>query len=170
MNPALRDGLVFQLGWLCCVAGGNRGALLAAVILVPLQVTWPGRRSTSEWRMILLCATIGLAMDLGWQLLGVLTFKGQLVWTTPGWLVVLWLMFAGTLFRSLAFLQDRLLLAAALGALSGPLSYIAGMRLGAAETTHPDSIVALAMAPAWAVLLPLLARLARGSNAEGVSS
>jgi hypothetical protein len=62
------------------------------------------------------------------------------------------------------------LLAAALGALSGPLSYIAGMRLGAAETTHPDSIVALAMAPAWAVLLPLLARLARGSNAEGVSS
>ena len=120
--------------------------------------------------MILLCAAIGLAMDLGWQLLGVLTFKGQLVWTTPGWLVVLWLMFAGTLFRSLAFLQDRLLLAAALGALSGPLSYIAGMRLGAAETTHPDSIVALAMAPAWAVLLPLLARLARGSNAEGVSS
>lgn len=170
MSPALRDGIVFQLGWLCCVAGGNRGALLAAVVLVPLQATWPGRRSISEWRMLLLFAVIGLAMDLGWQLMGVLAFKGQLLLGTPGWLVVLWLMFAGTLFRSLAFLQNNLVLAAVLGALSGPLSYMAGISLGAAETTHPDSVVALAMAPAWAALLPLMAYLARARSAGGASS
>lgn len=170
MSPALRDGLVFQLGWFCCVAGGNRGALFAAVVLVPLQATWPGQRSISEWRMLLLFAAVGLAMDLGWQALGVLAFKGQLLWSTPGWLVVLWLMFAGTLFRSLAFLQDRLVLAAVLGALSGPLSYMAGIRLGAAQSGHPDSVIALAMAPAWAILLPLFACLARGRKTAGTSS
>ena len=47
---------------------------------------------------------------------------------------------------------------------------VIGISLGAAETTHPDSVVALAMAPAWAALLPLMAYLARARSAGGASS
>jgi hypothetical protein len=100
-------------------------------------------------------------MDTGWQAIGLLSFTGQLVLGIPLWLVVLWLLFSGTLFHSLAFLQQRLLLAAILGAAAGPLSYLAGMRLGAATSTHDAWTVALAMAPAWALLLPALAYAAR---------
>lgn len=161
MTPAVKDYLVFQCGWIACVAFGNAGALIALLVLLPLQARWPARRAAPEWAWIAGIAGLGLAMDLGWQYFGLLRFEGQLVLGMPLWLVVLWTMFAGTMFHSLAFLQRRLLLAAALGAITGPLSYLAGMRLGAASSTHDAMTIALAMAPAWALLLPLSARMAR---------
>ena len=170
MSPALRDMIVFQCGWLACVLGGNTGAALAALVLLPLQALWPGRRQSREWTLVLLFASVGVAMDLGWQALGVLRFDQQIALGIPLWLVVLWLLFSGTLFRSLAFLQQRLLLASVLGAASGPLSYIAGLRFGAATSSHDTASIVLAMAPAWAVLLPLLAFLARAPAARSESA
>jgi len=164
MSPAVRDYLVFQCGWAACVAFGNRGALLALLVFVPLQALWPARRRTREWLLVCGFSIAGIAMDAGCQAIGLLSFTGQLVLGIPLWLVVLWLLFSGTLFHSLAFLQQRLLLAAIVGATAGPLSYLAGMRLGAATTTHDAWTVALAMAPAWALLLPALAYAARPPN------
>lgn len=161
LPATLRDALVFQVAWFACVAGGNPGALAAALTLLPLQATWPGRRGGREWALVGLCSALGLAMDLGWQAAGLLDFTGDLIGPLPPWLLLLWLFFSGTLLRSLAFLQDRLLLAAVLGAVAGPFSYWVGMRLGAAQSVHPPWQVALAMAPAWAMLLPLLAWLCR---------
>lgn len=161
MTPAVRDYLVFQCGWVACVAFGNAGALLALAVCVPLQAMWPGRRTAREWLLVAGFSAAGIVMDLVWQAIGLLRFEGQLVLGIPLWLVVLWVLFAGTLFHSLAFLQQRLWLAAVLGALAGPLSYIAGIRMGAATSAHDALHIALAMAPAWALLLPVFARIAR---------
>jgi len=161
MSPALRDYIVFQLGWTACVAFGNTGAMFALLVCLPLQALWPGRRTKREWGLVLAFSVAGLAMDLGWQALELLDFTGQLAFGVPLWLVVLWLLFNGTLFHSLAFLQQRLALAAVLGAIAGPLSYLAGMRLGAATSDRETWLVLSAMAPAWALLLPALAYLAR---------
>ncbi len=169
MSPALRDYIVFQVGWTACVAFGNSGALLALLVCVPLQALWPGRRTNREWALVIGFSVAGLAMDLGWQALELLEFTGQLAVGIPLWLVVLWLLFTGTLFHSLAFLQHRLVLAAVLGAVAGPLSYLAGMRLGAATTDRETWLVLSAMAPAWAVLLPALAYLARTPAQENPS-
>lgn len=166
MSPALRDYVVFQCGWACCVALGNRGALFALLVLLPLQALWPSRRTFREWMLVLGCAAAGIVMDLGWQALGLLSFTGAVAAGIPLWLLVLWLMFAGTLLHSLAFLQQRLVLAAVLGAVAGPLSYLAGMRLGAASSGHDAWVVAVAMAPAWAVFLPVFARVARRTVRE----
>ena len=157
----LRDALVFQVAWFACVAGGNAGALAAALVLLPLQAVWAGRRDRREWGLVLLFSAAGVAMDLGWQAVGLLDFSGDLLGPLPFWLAMLWLFFSGTLLRSLALLQRRLLLAALLGAVAGPFSYWVGMRLGAATSVNSPLEVALVMAPAWAVLLPVLAWLSR---------
>lgn len=170
LPPVLRDALVFQVAWFACVAFGNAGALLAALVLLPVQATWPGRRDARDWALVALCSALGLSMDLGWQAIGLLDFRGDLLGPLPPWLLFLWIFFSGTLLHSLAFLQQRLLLAAVLGAVAGPFSYWVGMRLGAADSIHAPLQVALVMAPAWAVLLPLLAWLARRRVSQGGSA
>lgn len=157
--PALRDALLFQAAWFACVAGGNTGALLALALLLPLQATWPGTRNAREWSVALLFAGVGLAMDLGFQAAGLLRFDDAGVTGVPPWLAVLWLFFAGTLLRSLAFLQGRPVPAAVLGAVGGPLAYIAGEQLGAAHSPHGPVELVLLLAPGWALLLALLAWL-----------
>jgi hypothetical protein len=163
--PALLNAALFQAGWFACVLGGNTWSLVAAALLLPLHFLW-FEHSARAWTFILLSAGLGLAMDLGWQHLGLLQFNGTLAGGIPPWLLVLWLFFASTLQHSLAWLQQRLWLAALLGASSGPLSYVAGLNLGAAVSSVPQWQVALAMAPAWMVLLPLLCFLSRPPETE----
>lgn len=162
----LLNALGFNAGWLACVVGGNAWALLAAALLLPLHFHWASR-DRREWLLATAFALVGLCMDLGWQAAGLLQFTGAGPAGIPPWLAVLWLLFSVTLFHSLAWLQQRLLLAAMLGALSGPLSYIAGIRLGAASSQLSSLEIALWMAPAWALLLPALLWVARGRNPAG---
>jgi hypothetical protein len=154
------NAILYQCGWLACVAGGNTWALPAGALILALH--WRlADRSARGWAFIAVAALLGLAMDLGWQRLGLLDFRGPLASGIPPWLAMLWLLFATTFAHSLAWLQARLGLAALLGAAFGPLSYLAGIELGAASTRLPLWQVALAMAPAWALLLPLLVFLPR---------
>jgi hypothetical protein len=166
LNPLLGHALAFQAGWLACVIGGNPWAMAAAIVLLPLYLlaTRPG------WS---LCATLiaialaGLAMDLAWQAAGLLRFNGTSSWGLPPWLASLWLLFAASLTHALRFLHHRLGLAALLGAIAGPLSYLAGLGFGAASTVHPHHLVGLALAPAWALLLPLFLILVRQNPEVG---
>ena len=73
----------------------------------------------------------------------------------PPWILALWALFASTLNVSLRWLRGRIVVAVVLGAVAGPLSYWAGVRMGAVEFTQP--VVALvALAVGWAVFTPLL--------------
>lgn len=77
----------------------------------------------------------------------------------PTWIIALWLLLACTFRSSLGWLGKRYVLAALLGAVSGPLSYLAGARCGAIKFSHniPISLVILALV--WGIVLPTLAWL-----------
>ena len=168
MKPAtLLNALAYQAGWLACVLGGNAWALPAGALLLALH-WWLVERSARGWAIVVIAALLGLAMDLGWQRLGLLRFDGTVAGGLPPWLAMLWLLFATPFAHSLAWLQARLALAALLGAVCGPLSYVAGIALGAAASRFPSWQVALAMAPAWGLLLPLLLFLARSPRTAPV--
>jgi hypothetical protein len=82
----------------------------------------------------------------------------------PVWLVALWAMFGTTLRGSLSALAGRYGLAAVLGAVAGPLSYLGGAKLGAV-TLHPNRAVSIAaLAVGWSVVMPLLVWLAHGDR------
>lgn len=85
----------------------------------------------------------------------------------PPWLLSLWPVFACAMMRghSLEWLQTRLPLAAVIGAVVGPLSYVGGGRLGALELDGWRSLVTIA--GCWAVAMPALALLARALEDDG---
>ncbi len=125
----LFNALRFEAGWLLCVLAGSWVAALAGGSLLAWHL-WrcalPG-----EWRLIAGFAVLGLMIDGGLHLLGGFNFNDQalVLGLLPLWLWMLWPLFATLIYHSLAWLWRYPLLAALLGAVSGPLSYYGGALL-----------------------------------------
>jgi hypothetical protein len=112
---------------------------------------------TREAKFLAVVAVVGTVVDSLFAASGLLAYQGGygLNGIAPAWITGMWLNFGTTIHTSLAWLADRVALAAILGAVGGPLTYMAGARLGAADLLHPPwSLIALALA--WAVVLPFL--------------
>jgi hypothetical protein len=163
MKAAIINALVFQVGWLCCVlAGANHFpwlGTLAALLIVGRHIATASTPQV-ELLLILTAGVIGAVWDSLLVYAGWLTYPSGILidGTAPHWIVAMWLLFATTLNVSLRFLKQRLLLAAVLGAIGGPLAYFAGYKLGGVQI--PDFPVAMtALAVGWCVFMPLLMRL-----------
>ncbi len=78
--------------------------------------------------------------------------------TAPYWIIAVWIIFATTFNVSLRYFKQHLVLASALGAVGGPLAFLAGERLGGVVfTNHTAGIGALTLG--WALLVPLMMTL-----------
>lgn len=164
--------LMFQAGWFACVLGAAwelpLSGTFVALLLVVLHVTFTPR-ATREIALIGLAAAIGLVADTLLARLGMITFANGVLlpgWTAY-WMLALWIIFAATLNHSLAWLKSRLPLSAALGAIAGPLAYLAGARLGALEL-GPLAPSLTAIALVWAIAMPTLLAFARATDRNGV--
>ncbi len=159
-----------QAGWFACVEGAARGRpwigpLVAAAVVVrhlaAAQDRW------QELRLLAAAAIAGLIIDGGLKGSGVVAYAGDVLpvrWLAPPWILALWVLFGTMLNRSLVWLQGRRWLAALLGAVSGPLSYLSGARLGAASFPRSAALAMAVLASVWAALLPALIGLAGRSS------
>ena len=86
---------------------------------------------------------------------GLFAFSNQFAWFIPYWLVTLWIAFGMMLRISLDYLQRRYVLSAILGAISGPLSYIAGERLDAVIFPQSTLLTVVVLSVIWAMTVPL---------------
>jgi hypothetical protein len=165
---------MFYLGWFACVIGAGRGHLwlgpsvVAALVFLHLYMT---PRPVQEIRLILLTGVFGFAIDTLQASAGLYAFTGTspAPWLCPLWMVALWMIFATTLNASMAWLAGRYRLAAALGALCGPLSYVAGARLGAIELAASAGLSLVGIAVVWACVMPCLLWLREFSATSSVS-
>ncbi len=165
--------LLYQAGWFSCVLGAawNRpgiGALGALALLgVHLLLT---RSRKAEALLILGACLIGVTVDSIQQALGLFTFKTDPRWPLwlPLWVFVIWAQFA-TLFRyALRWLSGRYLLSSVLGLFGGPLAYLGGIRLGAADLGENPVFSIGSLAVVWALVTPALFWLsARLGDKEG---
>lgn len=169
MNAPARiaNFVLFQAGWFVCVWAGARGldaVALAAVAAVGGLTLWRfSANPRSDALLVAVVAVIGWCVDSAHLALGSFSLReaGRIAWLCPPWLVALWALFATTLRCSLGWLAGRYALAALLGAVAGPLSYMAGARMGAVDL-NPNRLFSLAaLAVGWAAVMPLLVRLAR---------
>jgi hypothetical protein len=161
----LANFVLFQIGWFACVLGGAHDRPWLGTGIALSIVAWHVARSArplDELIVVLLAAGIGTAADSALVTAGWVGYRsGTLVpGTAPHWIVAMWMLFATTLNSSLAWLRGSTLLAVALGAVGGPLAYWGGARLGAMQFLAPLAAT-VALAVGWAVLTPLLVRLAR---------
>jgi hypothetical protein len=74
----------------------------------------------------------------------------------PIWLLAVWWIFAASIPHFFSWLRDRPLLAAALGAGCAPLSYFAGVKLGAISLPQGEWIFGFVVAAEWGLGLPLM--------------
>lgn len=163
MNPIL-NFFAFQAGWFACVLGAANGrpwvGVLVTLLVVGLHLRC-AKRPVPELKLMAAALVMGLLLDSILVANGWLTYSAGMIGAglAPYWILALWVLFASTLNVSMRWLRGRPVLALAMGALGGPLSYLAGARLGAVQFAQgPAPFVALAVG--WAVAMPALAWLA----------
>lgn len=174
LGSRLVHACLFQVCWFACVVGASQGwpALgpLLVVVLLPLHLWWRGGFSR-EATYLATAALLGFGADSALVLAGVLRFPAHtsLGQPSPLWMVALWVAFAATLPVSMAWLGRRSAVAVAAGAIAGPLSYQAGVALGALEWgPHPAQGV-MAVAAEWALSLPFLFWVSRVCHGRSVT-
>ena len=158
--PTLADtrwfnALWFQTVWFFAVLG--REAFLPATLLMIALHLYLVSNKSRELLQLSSVAAIGIGADAMLHITGVYQFAGNAL--VPLWLCGLWLAFATTMTRSLAFLGQRPWLAAVAGAVALPLNYWAGQRLGAVTFGYPLPVTLVAVALTWGILLPVMYRL-----------
>ncbi len=156
----LASFLAFYAGWFACVQGAAKGWTLlgpgVAALLVAVHLALADER-LREAGLIAAVGTVGCLVETLHVVGGAIVFapSAMWVWAVPGWMVALWVIFATTLTTSLAWLARRYVLAAVLGAVFGPVSYLYGLRLGVVGM--PDLTYSLTfLATTWAAAFPLV--------------
>ena len=153
--------VLFQAGWFACILGAAHQQVLWAVIGSLANIVfhiWHSPAPKLELSFLLKVLTFGILTDTFLMYLGFLDFKDA--WPapllSPIWMWTLWLLVASTINSSLSWLRGKLVLGVVLGAICGPLSYEAGIRLGAANWGSGSQILGLALISlVWAVAMPL---------------
>ena len=159
----LVDAVLLQIGWWAAVLGAAADrpwigpVTIGAAFVLHLAIRTGEARVSLLGRAIALAA-VGTLVDSTLLALGVLGFpRSGSSLVVPLWISALWAQFAVAP-DVLGFLRGRPALAAVTGAIAGPVAYLGGARLGAAEIgAGLDTIPAvLALGVVWAVALPAL--------------
>ena len=152
--------VLFQLGWFACILGAAHGYVIAAVLFCAAVVAfhlWQSHNRIQEGVLLLKTGALGIAADTLLLQTGSLIFesKGLMPALSPIWMWSLWVILGCTLNESMSWLKGRFVLAAVLGATTGPLSYLAGVKLGAAQWGDETQALVL-IGIIYAFAMPLL--------------
>jgi hypothetical protein len=159
-----------QAAWFACVLGAAGGlpwlgpACVAAFLALSLKLSDKPR---AELKLYAAAVLTGFTFDTSLTAAGLFLPLPHLLPAplSPPWLIALWPNLAAMLNVSLAWLKGRYLLAAAFGALGGPLAYYGGAKMGAVlALPGPEGL--LALAAGWAAATPLLLWLAAHFRGE----
>lgn len=141
--------IAFNFLWFGLVYWGNSFALIA-VLALALHLRFYCKGKQELW-LIIIVTSIGIFVDSMLSYLQVFIFTStQLI---PLWLAILWACFAATILHSLHFLAISKLLQVVMGAVFGPLSYIAGEKMGAVQFGYSLTFTSLILAITWTLLL-----------------
>jgi hypothetical protein len=160
MKRYLFNFAAFQIGWFTCVLGAANGmplmglAISACVVLLHLASV---DRPTRELKLVLVAVGMGLVFDSLLVASGWLRYPSGyfLPGVAPYWILAMWANFATTLNLTMGWLKGRPVLAALMGAVFGPLTYVAGQKLGGIEfVDFTASMIGLGVV--WAISMPLL--------------
>ncbi len=162
--------VLFQLAWFAGILGAAHHqalwGILAIVLCLAVHV-WllPKMNRREEHVLMLKCFLLGTLIDTVLMQAGIMVYASPnpVSFLSPLWMSLLWVALAVTLNHSLAWLKNKYGLSAILGSITGPLSYLAGVRLGAGSM--PDEINSLvALSIVWALSMPLMMFWAKKSN------
>lgn len=182
MAKLITNFILFQVGWFACIMGGTMVAVPVALLVIAGHL-WYVNDLKKEWLFLLTCAIYGTLVDTTLMQLGVFEFPKQAEDSLliPLWLTGVWVVFGTTFNHSMSWTKNYLWAGGILGAIAGPLCYIAGTKLSNGAITFQDiswiqfstdqlsaypileqvqSRAVIISAIEWAITIPLLAYLA----------
>jgi hypothetical protein len=165
--------LGFQVVWATCAIGAANGQAWPGVVAAAVALALTIRLAPDGRAVALLavaCGALGLAAESLLIATGSIAHAaaGWVPSLAPAWIVALWAAFAITLAPTLRLLGAApLAKAALLGVLLGPLSYLAGARIGAITVAVPTTQSLAAIAVIWALAMPVLLAAARLAGTGG---
>ena len=164
MKSVLINLSLFKAAWAATVFGAAASVPVAGAIAVAIAVLVHLARTRdvrAEATLLGLAAVVGLVWETLLVATGVLEYSsGNLVpGLAPYWIVAMWILFATTLNVGMRWLRKSALIAAVAGGIGGPASFFAGASAGAVTLNNPLTSL-LVIGIGWAVLLPLMVRIA----------
>lgn len=164
------DFIVFQGAWFAAVLGAAHGradlglaAIIGAIALHFTLVEERRRESVFLVFALLFGAAVESAVLIAGLILPRVPTHGYALVPEP-WLILLWAVFAATFSLSLSWLRERYCFGAVLGFAAGPMSYAAGVRLGAVKWGEASSGSSqpwpsfLGLGLIWAIAMVVLLR------------
>ncbi|MEN7342530.1 MAG: DUF2878 domain-containing protein [Pseudomonadota bacterium] len=173
MRQFIANFILFQLSWLALVGGAGRGLLWPGLLLSSIFLAW--ELSISQNRKGL-CALLalglvgGVIVDGSYASFNIIDYAMPAGPLAPWWIMGLWLIFSLTLPQSMAWMRSRPIIGSLMAGVAAPMSYIAGLKLGA--VTFPlgfwptFAITAATWIPAIYIMVLLSIRLIPQTNAE----
>lgn len=161
-----------QVVWFACVLGAARGlpflGTLAGLAFVGWHLSRAGDEVRSEAALIVAAGALGAAIDVALLRSGALHYaSGEWIpGLGPHWMIALWMAFGATLNVAYRWLRGRWFAAALMGAVFGPLSYWAGMRLGGVVFPQSLEVGLASLSLAWLLAFPALVWLAERLTPE----
>ena len=146
----LINAVWFQLAWFAAIIYKQQAIpFLLASIIIHLLVS-PKRKV--DTLLLISVATFGVMGDILLSYFNIFLFtNGVLI---PFWLVLLWCHFSFAVNHSLGWLSRiPMVFVVLLGAIAGPLNYLAGYRLGAVDFYYSYEITLFSVGVIWAVNL-----------------
>ncbi len=152
----LLDIAGFQVIWFACALGVPNGVewiVYPLGLIYVFQHLYFSNQRNFELRLILKSVLLGLVVDSGLVIIHALSFTSSNNWIQPLWMTILWASLGASLSSSLSWLKSRQWIAAILGAIVGPLSYLGGEKFGALVIHGMPGFIALAIC--WAIVMRL---------------
>ncbi len=154
--------VLFQLAWFAGILGAaHQQASIGILVMVLCGAfhIWslPRASRRAEYLLMLQCFCLGTLIDTVLMHAGIIVYASPnpIGFLSPLWMSLLWVALAMTLNHSLAWLKNKYWLSAILGSITGPLSYLAGVRLDAGSM--PDEVYSLVtLSIVWALSMPLM--------------
>ena len=163
---AITNFILFQLAWFAAVIGGARGwpilGVLPAIVVVAIHLGSNLAQVKQEIMLVLGVTALGAIFETAFIALGTLNYArpSDIAALPPIWIIALWFAFGTLPHGSLKWLSGRIWPQLLLGAVFGPLSYLGGVKLGAATLGEPIVISLAVIGCGWAPALALIFQMA----------
>lgn len=159
------NALGFQSAWWLTVFGLVAGYPFLGPLVMTLYLVadhYSLTKPKSELLLILSAMLIGTVADTVFKATGLLSYAGGYSFApflAPLWITTMWGGFAATLNHSLGWLKNRFVLSFVMGAIFGPLSYLAGSKFGAITFNMEQTLTFFVLGIFWGLAIPGLVML-----------
>jgi hypothetical protein len=167
-NRNIANWILTQALWFICVLGGDLYAVVAGICYWFFYVTHIGNVQR-EWPSLVIIVSSGFIIDILLSSFGVINFNTNMF--MPLWLLVIWSGFATLFHHGLGWLLAKPVLAAVLGAITGPLAYFAGAALSVSQINVSPTVFICIYAVLWSLYMPIFLFISsRFNRSESLSA